>query len=58
MTKEQAYALVQQRVMELQDAVMQLATVHVDGNVGLQEWCDSMDDVMYEISNEVFDTEE
>lgn len=58
MTKEKAYRMIERQVNELQAAIMNLASIHTDGNVGLQEWCDSMDDVMYELSNEIFDSEE
>jgi hypothetical protein len=57
-TKQQAYVLVERKVNELQYAIMKLANIHVDGNVGLQEWCDHMDDVMYELSNEIYNVEE
>ena len=55
-TKEQinaAYEVVRQRVRELQAAVAELAEVHTDGNVGLTEWIESIDDVLFDIADEL-----
>ena len=55
-TKEQinaAYEAVRQRARELQAAVAELAEVHTDGNVGLTEWIESIDDVLFDIADEL-----
>lgn len=55
-TKEQinaAYEVVRQRARELQAAVAELAEVHTDGNVGLIEWIESIDDVLFDIADEL-----
>lgn len=49
-----AFAEVQRKVMELQDAVIALQGVYDPDTVGLQEWCDDMDEVLYEISAEMY----
>ena len=56
-TKEQINAayeeVVRQRVRELQAAVAELAEVHTDGNVGLIEWIESIDNVLFDITDEL-----
>ena len=55
-TKEQinaAYEVVRQRARELQAAVAELAEVHTDGNVGLTEWIESIDTVLFDITDEL-----
>ena len=55
-TKEQinaAYEVVRQRVRELQAAVAELAEVHTDGNVGLTDWIESIDNVLFDIADEL-----
>jgi hypothetical protein len=54
MTKEQAFEEVQRKVGELQDAVIQLHRLHQDGNVGLDEWIEHMDNVLWELSDEIY----
>ena len=49
-----AFAEVQRKVMELQDAVIALQGVYDPNTVGLQEWCHHMDEVLYEISAEMY----
>jgi len=54
MTKEQAFQEVQRKVGELQDAVIQLHNLHRDGNVGLDEWIEHMDNVLLDLSEEIY----
>jgi hypothetical protein len=53
MTKEQAFEQVQSKVAELQDAVCELHRLHRNGNVGLDEWCEHMDNVMWDLYEEI-----
>ena len=55
MTKEQAFIEVQNKVAELQDALVVLHGLHQDGNVGIAEWMDHMDEVMMDLSMEIFE---
>lgn len=49
-----AYLEVQVKVRELQDAVIKLNSVFETNTVGLVEWCEHMDDVMYELEAEMY----
>lgn len=49
-----AFAEVQRKVMELQDAVIKLDSLYETQTVGLQEWCDHMDEVMSELADEMY----
>lgn len=50
-----AFAEVQRKVYELQDAICRLGSVYETNAVGLQEWCDSMDDTLDELAAEMFE---
>jgi hypothetical protein len=53
MTKEDAFAVVKAKVVELKAAVAVLNDLHPDGNVGLDEWCEKMDDVIFDLEEDL-----
>jgi len=53
-----AFAEVQRKVAELQDAICRLDSIYESNVVGLQEWCDSLDDTMDELATEMFESED
>jgi hypothetical protein len=53
MTKEQAFEQVKSKVAELQDAVCELHRLHRNSNVGLDEWIEHMDNVMWDLADEL-----
>jgi hypothetical protein len=60
LTKEAsaAYAEVERKVSELQDAIIALGRVYETNCVGLDEWCEHMEEVMYDLSTEMFSEED
>ena len=58
MTKQQAYALVQQRVKELETALMQMRAVYDPETVGLAEWAEHNADCLYDLNAELFEDAE
>lgn len=56
-TNEQsaAYAQVQIKVSELQDALIALQATNPETNVGLQEWCNDLDVTMYDLAADLFE---
>ena len=53
MTKEQAFEQVKSKVAELQDAMCKLRRLHRNGNVDFDEWIEHMDNVMWDLADEL-----
>lgn len=55
-TNEQtaAFAQVQIKVAELQDALIVLNRLHPNTNVGLVEWCDDLNATLHDLSEDLY----